>query len=165
MLTSISATERIRLWDRFSGPVDQDAVKLEFFRKIHSKNPPFRIKVKLAPKNRVKVPLMVKCHYQKPVKLLPSLRDVLRLESVLNRDNLETMKVEDKLCENVSLPNGSEKQTCDINLENTQKEECCLENEEFVHKNGCIKNEIMNGNAENSSFLPDVVSDISSEGG
>lgn len=52
---SCSATERVRLWDRYAGPIDQDAIKVEFFRKAHRRNPPFRFKVKLAPRNRVRV--------------------------------------------------------------------------------------------------------------
>ncbi|KAJ8984140.1 hypothetical protein NQ317_017790 [Molorchus minor] len=85
MLTSISATERVKVWDKFTGPLDQDAIKLEFFRKIHRKNPPFRIKVPLLQKDKVLVPDMVKYHYKKPVNLLPRLRDVLRLECVEKR--------------------------------------------------------------------------------
>lgn len=85
MVTSVSATERMKLWDRFAGPLDQDAIKTEFFRKVHSKNPPFRIKVKLGKRKRIKVPPMVLHHYRNPVPLLPSLRDVLRLESYYAR--------------------------------------------------------------------------------
>lgn len=52
---SCGATERLKLWDRYAGPIDQDAVKVEFFRKSHRRNPPFRFKVKLPPRNRVRV--------------------------------------------------------------------------------------------------------------
>jgi hypothetical protein len=55
LLTSCSVTERVRLWDRYAGPIDQDAIKVEFFRKAHRRNPPFRFKVKLPPRNRVRV--------------------------------------------------------------------------------------------------------------
>lgn len=85
LLTSISATERVKLWDKFTGPVDQDAIKMEFFRKIHRQNPPFRIKVKMPPRHRVLVPPMVKYHYKYPVDLLPSLRDVIRYDTVVNQ--------------------------------------------------------------------------------
>ncbi|CAH0548546.1 unnamed protein product [Brassicogethes aeneus] len=86
LLSSVSATERVKLWDRFTGlPVDQDSVKIEFFRRVHNKNPPFKTKVRLAPRGLVKIPEMVKYHYRKPVALLPSLRDVLRIEYVNNR--------------------------------------------------------------------------------
>lgn len=83
----MSATERIQLWDKFNGPVDQDIVKVQFFRKVRSANPPFRVKVKLAPRNRVSVPDMVRYHYKNPPELIPSLRDVLRLEYLESRED------------------------------------------------------------------------------
>ncbi|XP_050300142.1 PHD finger protein 12 [Anthonomus grandis grandis] len=89
LLTSVSLSERVQLWDKFSTPVDQDAIKLEFFRKIRRKNPPFRIKQTLAPRRRVQVPEMVKYHYKKPVQLLPSLKDVLRIEHVYNKNRVK----------------------------------------------------------------------------
>lgn len=172
LLTSISATERIKLWDKFNGPVDQDAIRLEFFRKIHNRNPPFRFKVKLPLKNRIKLPLMVKCHYSNRVKLLPSLKDVLRLESVLNRDKIDVVKCEDVDVQSTnSLCNGPEDQKCDKKFdENTQKEEekCeVMKEEDFSCRNGCLKNEVVNGtpvDQKDNIFLPDVVSDITSEG-
>ncbi|XP_044260481.1 PHD finger protein 12 [Tribolium madens] len=167
LLTSISATERIKLWDKFNGPVDQDAIRLDFFRKIHSKNPPFRVKIKLAAKNRVKVPPMVKYHYRKPVNLLPSLKDVLRLESVLSRE-MDVVKCEEVVQSTNSLCNGPEDQTCDKKTdENTQKVEGEDDNkEDFSCRNGCIKNEVINGatlDQKDNIFLPDVVSDITNE--
>ncbi|XP_069683986.1 PHD finger protein 12 [Periplaneta americana] len=78
LLMSCSATERVKLWDRYAGPIDQDAIKVEFFRKAHRKHPPFRFKVKLPPRNRVRVPNAVKEQYRFPPPLLPSLRDILR---------------------------------------------------------------------------------------
>ncbi|KAK4877767.1 hypothetical protein RN001_010273 [Aquatica leii] len=85
LLTSVSATERVKLWDKFTGPVDQDAIKIEFFRKVHRKNPPFRIKVKLPPRCKVSIPPMVKYHYKNPVELVPCLRDLQRYNTALNR--------------------------------------------------------------------------------
>lgn len=87
LVSSISATERVKLWDHFSGPVDQETVKSDFLRKIHCKNPPFRFKVK--PKSRIcaEIPPMVEYHYKNPPPLLPSLRDVLRYENVHKRAN------------------------------------------------------------------------------
>ncbi|KAJ8680887.1 hypothetical protein QAD02_016674 [Eretmocerus hayati] len=67
LLTSCSATERVKLWDKFAHQsIDQDAVKLQFLRKAHAVNPPFRIKVKHNLKGRVKVPAIVKHHYANP---------------------------------------------------------------------------------------------------
>ncbi|KAI4454837.1 phd finger protein 12 [Holotrichia oblita] len=99
LLTSISASERNRLWDKYNGPIDQDAIKLEFFRRINRKNPPFRIKIRLPPPKKVAVPPMVKHHYKNPVQLLPSLRDVLRLHTVENRENYYGANYEDVVYE------------------------------------------------------------------
>lgn len=85
LVQSISATERVRLWNRFIEPVDQDTVKAEFFRKVHAANPPFRFKRRLVQRMRVHVPPMVVYHYMHPASLLPSLRDVLRCETVFQR--------------------------------------------------------------------------------
>lgn len=185
MLTSISLTERVKLWNKFNGPIDQDSIKLEFFRRVHSKNPPFRFKIKLPPRNRIKVPPMVKDHYKKPVQLLPSLRDVLRLETVLKRDDKNISQVDivkteeideqvqtsvDKNSNGNNYCNGPDsKIDCDRKLDrNTQEsvDEDDTKND-FIHKNGCIKNEFINGVAvdqKDNVFLPDVISDISSEG-
>lgn len=70
LLQSCAATERVKLWDKFANQrIDQHAVKLQFLRKIHSSNPPFRIKVKHDQKCRVKVPPSVKYHYANPAEL------------------------------------------------------------------------------------------------
>lgn len=82
LVSSVSATERIKLWNRFAGPVDQESVKAEFFRKVHNKNPPFRFKVKTLPREAIQIPPMIEYHYKNPPSLLPSLRDVLRCEAV-----------------------------------------------------------------------------------
>lgn len=66
------------LWDKYTGPIDQDAIKTEFLQKARRQNPPFRFKVKLAPRNRAKVPASVKEMYKNRPPLVPSLRDVLR---------------------------------------------------------------------------------------
>lgn len=85
MVSSISATERIKLWDQFSGPVDQETIKSDFLRKVHCKNPPFRYKVKAKPRICAEIPQMVEYHYEHPPPLMPSLRDVLRYERVHKR--------------------------------------------------------------------------------
>lgn len=83
-MKTISATERIKLWNKFSGPIDQETVKLEFFRKIHCKNPPFRVKRLLPQKDRVIVPKSVETHYRNPPELVAALKNVLRIENVLS---------------------------------------------------------------------------------
>jgi hypothetical protein len=73
------------LWDLHTGSVDQEAIKIEFFRKVHTKNPYFRTKLKHKQRDRIDVPPMVAYHYRNPPSLLPSLRDVLRIESLTKR--------------------------------------------------------------------------------
>ena len=70
LLTSCAATERLKLWDKFAHQqIDQHAVKLQFLRKAHSMNPPFRIKVKQHLKSRIRVPPIIKYHYANPPEL------------------------------------------------------------------------------------------------
>lgn len=77
-MNSVSATERIKLWNQFNANMDQDTVKNEFFRKVHRRNPPFRVRQKPKIRDRVEVPPVVEYHYQNPPYLLPSLREWLR---------------------------------------------------------------------------------------
>lgn len=70
LLRSCNATERIKLWDQFATRrIDPQAVKLEFLRKTYSPNPPFRVKLTVNGRAKVKVPEIVKCHYAKPTEL------------------------------------------------------------------------------------------------
>ncbi|XP_042240083.1 PHD finger protein 12-like isoform X2 [Homarus americanus] len=71
LLTSHSLSERVKLWDKFNVPVDQDSVRLNFLQRCHRKNPPFRYKVKRALRSRIRVPLAVKEQYSEPPDLLP----------------------------------------------------------------------------------------------
>ncbi|VEN53238.1 unnamed protein product [Callosobruchus maculatus] len=182
LLTSISATERIKLWDKFTGgPVDQDAIKLQFFRKIHRKNPPFRIKVALPKRNSIHVPDMVRYHYKKPVTLLPRLRDVLRLESVNERrsflaeevvkieeteDNLEKMKTD-----SIEEPNGDVH--CDI-VKGKTREKAASVNDNNIERppamNGYVKNEPLNGGyfekeliKKEHNFITEIISGMTTE--
>lgn len=61
---------------------------MEFFRKVHNKNPPFRLKVKTNPRDRAEIPPMILYHYENPPTLLPSLKQVLRCENVYKRENI-----------------------------------------------------------------------------
>lgn len=130
----------MKLWDRFSGPIDQDAIKTEFFRKIHCKNPPFRIKIKLNKRKRIKVPAMVLHHYKNPIPLLPSLRDVLRLENVWTRNN--------EIFEETEKVNGH------LNGQILDKEDVLNGITKIKEENFC------NGNVQIDMKLPDVVSGI-----
>ncbi|XP_018560999.1 PHD finger protein 12 [Anoplophora glabripennis] len=150
LLTSISATERVKIWDKFTGPVDQDSVKLEFFRKIHRKNPPFRIKVPLPPKNTVTVPEMVRYHYKKPVNLLPRLRDVLRLECVNRKRDEECEAVEEVKTEDIEdCIEDSVKSEQDGDRNNTESESNCdiVKGNQKTSK----RHEHLNSNSEGSS--------------
>ncbi len=73
------------MWDKYTGPIDHDAVKTEFLQKTRHLNPPFRFKVKLAPRNRAKVPNSVKEMYKNRQPLVPTLREVLRENEVASR--------------------------------------------------------------------------------
>ncbi|KAG4078348.1 hypothetical protein HA402_013058 [Bradysia odoriphaga] len=95
LVSSVSATERIKLWNRFSGPLDHETVKAEFLRKSHCKNPPFRYKIKSAPKERIQVPAIVEYHYKNRPTLLPSLRQVKRCENVYRNGICHEMVPED----------------------------------------------------------------------
>ena len=91
-------TQRVALWDKYTGPIDHDAVKTEFLQKARRQNPPFRYKVKLAPRNRAKVPNSVKEMYKNRPLLIPTLRDVLRENEICARmsDSSNTFEVKDK---------------------------------------------------------------------
>ncbi|KAJ8953724.1 hypothetical protein NQ314_007334 [Rhamnusium bicolor] len=173
LLTSISATERVKIWDKFTGPVNQDSIKLEFFRKVHRRNPPFRIKKPLAPKNSVLVPDMVKYHYKKPVNLLPRLRDVLRIECINKKmkneqaETVEEVKVEEEedsvqeIIKTEHEPDISIEESdlnCDIIKSNQKTGKKCdgfnlegsssnniSDNIEWTPVNGYVKNEHLNG--------------------
>ncbi|XP_037935607.1 PHD finger protein 12 [Teleopsis dalmanni] len=88
LVSSISLTERVRLWDKFSKPFDHEAVKMEFFRRVHMRNPPFRIKIPVHPRESIEIPPMVRYHYDNPPPLLPSLKETLRYDIVKRRKGL-----------------------------------------------------------------------------
>ncbi|XP_011300203.1 PHD finger protein 12 [Fopius arisanus] len=70
LLQSCNATTRLKLWDQFATKrIDQHAVKLDFIKKAYTTNPPFRVKLAVTDKKRVKVPDIVKSHYANPPEL------------------------------------------------------------------------------------------------
>ncbi|BFZ04666.1 hypothetical protein BsWGS_07705 [Bradybaena similaris] len=71
LLKSQSLTERLRLWDRYTGLVNSHTVKVDFLNKVHKKNPMFRYKRKLPPRSTISVPLAIKYFYKNPPSLLP----------------------------------------------------------------------------------------------
>ena len=64
LLPSSAITERVRLYDKYCGPVDQHAVKISFLNKIHRKHPPFRTKVVYPGHPTIDVPEAIKAHYK-----------------------------------------------------------------------------------------------------
>ncbi|CAG9559357.1 unnamed protein product [Danaus chrysippus] len=113
LVSSISATERAALWDKFSEPVDQDAIKCAFIRRARTYRPAFRIKVPLSSRGRVVVPSMVRAHYSRPPPLLPSRRDYVRCTNVIRNlkaggDYCDSEDGEPyKICMNLSCPQYS----------------------------------------------------------
>lgn len=86
LVSSISATERMKLWDQYAkDPVDHEVIKLQFFRKVHMKNPPFRTKLKRQRIDDIEIPDIIKYQYENPPPLLPSMRQVLRIENLKKR--------------------------------------------------------------------------------
>ncbi|XP_075983534.1 uncharacterized protein LOC142981473 [Anticarsia gemmatalis] len=121
LVNSISATERVALWEKFAGPVDQHAIKIDFIRRARKNRPAFRIKVPVAMRGRVVVPDMVRHHYQHPPPLLPSRREYVRCNNVLR--NLKNSGCYDsssdeehgthKICMNLTCPRYSADSTTD----------------------------------------------------
>ncbi|CAB3256774.1 unnamed protein product [Arctia plantaginis] len=116
LVNSISATERVALWDKFSGPVDQHAIKIDFIRRARTARPAFRIKVPVGVRGRVIVPEMVRHHYQHPPPLMPSRREYVRCTRVQkNRKQTgcydsseeEQTQQKHKICLNLDCPQYS----------------------------------------------------------
>ncbi|KAH8394323.1 hypothetical protein KR215_002092 [Drosophila sulfurigaster] len=101
MTNSISATERVRLWNRFHQPLDHENVKMEFFRRVNTQHPPFRVKLDMRSRAHIEVPSIVRYHYEHPPALLPSMRQTLRYDRVKRRKQLPTA-VEDISKESVT---------------------------------------------------------------
>ncbi|KAH8386729.1 hypothetical protein KR093_002334 [Drosophila rubida] len=101
MTNSISATERVRLWNRFHQPLDHENVKMEFFRRVNTQHPPFRVKLDMRSRAHIEVPSIVRYHYEHPPALLPSMRQTLRYDRVKRRKQLPTT-VEDISKESVT---------------------------------------------------------------
>lgn len=78
LVTSISAVERVKIWNKFSTPIDHEIVKNEFLRKVNINEEP--VQIKSSKDDSVQVPAIIKYHYENPPPLLPSLRSLLRAE-------------------------------------------------------------------------------------
>ena len=73
LLDSVNLSQRIKLWDHFSGHISQDTIKLEFLKKVHRKTPPFRTKVEIPLTPRVVIPEAIKKMYKTRPSLLPNI--------------------------------------------------------------------------------------------
>ncbi|XP_035776337.1 PHD finger protein 12-like [Anopheles albimanus] len=93
LVNSVSASERIRLWNQFNGEVDHELVKTEFIRMVHRKNPPFRFKQKLRQRPKIVVPPAIEHMYRNPPPLLPSLKTFLRSRNVNRSVHFEDARI------------------------------------------------------------------------
>lgn len=76
----------MKIWDQYgTEPIDHEVIKLQFFRKVHNKNPPFRTKLKPKPRDEVEIPEIIRYQYENPPSMLPSLRDVQRVDNLRKR--------------------------------------------------------------------------------
>lgn len=73
LLDSDRLSDRIKLWNQFSGHISQDTIKIDFLKKVHRKHPPFRQKISLSESKRVIVPEGIKQMYKSPPHLLPNI--------------------------------------------------------------------------------------------
>ncbi|XP_064074242.1 PHD finger protein 12 [Vanessa tameamea] len=131
LVRSVSATERVALWERFSGPVDQHALKVDFIRRARNPRPSFRVKVPVGARGRVHVPRMVRHHYRRPPPLLPARRDHVRCRDVIrnlkaggaydtddddddDEDEAEDGDSKHQICMNLSCPQYSGEGECPL---------------------------------------------------
>lgn len=152
LLTSCRVTERIKLWDKYANQrIDQHAVKLDFLRKARAANPLFRTKVRLEGRPRIKVPTIIKYHYENPSKfdsihfnqntvILPVRNTVSRDKQHTNPEQTDNSKdnCEDKKTE----------ETCEVKVEKTEDTDVTTDKENNQEKqsdaNECtdkVKNE------------------------
>nr|CAH0105050.1 unnamed protein product [Daphnia galeata] len=71
LLPDSRLTERVKFWSFLQRPIDHETVKINFLRKVNRKNPPFRRKVALPGRPRMRVPQIIKDQYKHPP-LLPA---------------------------------------------------------------------------------------------
>ncbi|CAH2051599.1 unnamed protein product, partial [Iphiclides podalirius] len=121
LVNSISATERVALWDKFSAPVDQHAIKIDFIRRARRPRPAFRLRAG-GLRGRVAVPAMVRLHYRRPPPLLPSRREHVRCAAVLSKlkaggaysESEEEREEKQQICMNSACPQYSGEGPCPL---------------------------------------------------
>lgn len=118
---------------------------MEFFRTVHRTNPPFKMKVRRELKQRAKIPEMVRHHYKNPIELLPTLRDVLRIEvdgdDIKSEDGGDPLDIDDIKEEHSEMISVSE----------------CVTNEDGVRIREDDTNCTLNGFVKNGGDFNDVI--------
>lgn len=136
LVTSISATERVKLWNHFASPIDHETIKTAFLRKINCRNPPFRYKLKPKSRHCAEIPAMVEYHYRNPPRLLPSLRDVLRCERVYRERGFQSIDLEfhdDNLDQDLHVFRKSNEKIRNIELNELKTEGEATNEENHLH--------------------------------
>lgn len=82
----MAATERVKLWSKFNPTVDQDTVKTQFLRRVHSDRLKPRLKLKPRMRDRAEIPPMVQYHYENPPPMLVSMKTLHRMREIENRE-------------------------------------------------------------------------------
>lgn len=166
-MTSVSATERVKLWTQFSTCSDHETIKTDFIRRVHRKNPPFRFKLKPKPRHCAEIPPMVEFHYKNPPPLLPSLKDVLRCERVYRERGLpnvvETPHTYDEVdqdLEEIQIANEKvrlfEEELCNEN--DITMDECSIEETDTngsIEKKELTEMEVIENIVENIPMIDD----------
>ena len=135
LLTSCSATERVKLWDRFANrQIDQHAVKLQFLRKAHTVNPMFRKKAVCTERKRIKVPCSIKFSYAHPPELefIHSYRYSDVLYPIIKTSEISDEKVQSTKIKDAVEPSfvGSEKTVSNSIISLTKDDDSVCETQE-----------------------------------
>ncbi|GIX93349.1 PHD finger protein 12 [Caerostris extrusa] len=98
LLTSVCISERVKHWDRFSGLVSQDAMRLRFIKRSSRHHPLFRRKARLPSRKDLMIPKNVEQLYKRPNGVMPRVKDSLPFygHSSLSFISSEFSSVEEK---------------------------------------------------------------------
>lgn len=84
----MAATERVKLWSKFNPEVDQDTVKAQFLRRVHSDRLKPQFKLKPLARDRAQIPPMVQHYYKNPRPLMTALKQLHRVREVGERKRI-----------------------------------------------------------------------------
>lgn len=157
LLDSVSLTKRIKLWDKFSGRFCNEAIKVDFLKKIHRKNPPYRCKILMPTQQQVIVPNAVKEMYKNPLPLLKAPKDNQMYFNVKN----EVIETKDS---NYKGPTPEEQEqwlsdliafqgsvACYLASKHTNEKKIKLENENELNENSTDQNNLISNGSINST--------------